>query len=181
MENQKKKYDKRRVIIAIVMAVLTILDVVFITLYFTNKNNDDKYYNTYTYDFTSEVITSETSLTHEGELVLEKTTDEGHLLSLTFSTPDETFSIGSYDPNTYIFGVHGNPSNDVDILFVVKNANVEKVTWLIYLSDSSGTYKTTIGNNNASTSKSEDGFKLEYTSNESIYISGVVIKYFVEK
>ena len=132
-------------------------------------------YDYYQFNITNDVIDSHSSLDSENKFVYTTTSEEGNVEVITFSSNGNDNSIGTYDPQSYIFGTENKV---LYISFITETIPCSIVRFNeIKVCDSSGENIKTLSKDDYSVNK----FTLTYKANTPKYIYSVSLTYLIKK
>ena len=132
-------------------------------------------YDYYQFNITNDVIDSHSSLDSENKFVYTTTSEEGNVEVITFSSNGSDNSIGTYDPQSYIFGTENKA---LYISFITETIPCSIVRFNeIKVCDSSGENIKTLSKDDYSVNK----FALTYKTNAPKYIYSVSLTYLIKK
>ena len=132
-------------------------------------------YDYYQFNITNEVIDSHSSLDSENKFVYTNTSEEGNVEVIAFSSNGSDNSIGTYDPQSYIFGTE---NKSLYITFITETIPCSIVRFNeIKVCDSSGENIKTLSKDDYSVNK----FTLTYKTNTPKYIYSVSLTYLIKK
>ena len=138
-------------------------------------------YKPISYVVTNEIITSESSLTSEKTFYYHSHNDEiNDDEELYFhSNLNQNVSIGTYSPQSYIYGTE---DKILYISFKLENTTVYKVTYnQVLVSDMDGENVKTLSNKEYKVNKSNGYYTLVYSLNSPKYIYALALTYYVKK
>lgn len=133
------------------------------------------------YVVTNQIINSESSLTSKNTFYYrshnDKINDDEVLYFHTNKNQD--VSIGTYSPQSYIFGTE---DNTLYISFKLDNISLYKVTYTkVFVSDIDGKNVSLLTNRDYSTLKKDGYYTLKYSKDEPKYIYALSLTYYVKK
>ena len=132
-------------------------------------------YDYYQFNITNDVIDSHSSLDSENKFVYTTTSKEGNVETITFFSNGNDNSIGTYDPQSYIFGTENNV---LYISFITEAIPCSIVRFNeVKVCDSSGVNVKTLSKDDYSVNK----FTLTYKTNTPKYIYSVSLTYLIKK
>ena len=179
----KKIENKKALLIVGVVDATLILYLILLLLGFFKMMTYIKEVGTYkpiNYVVTNEIITSESSLSSDKTFHYYSHNDElNDNEELYFhSNRNQNVSIGTYSPQSYIYGTE---DKTLYISFKLENTKVYKVTYhQVLISDMDGENVTALSNKEYKVSKKDGYFTFEYSKSSPKYIYALSLTYYVK-
>lgn len=178
IEDKKKALLIVGVVDLVMVAYMLLILLAFFKL--SGQLKDFSNYKRINYIVYNSIITSESSLnsdhtftyySHNNEI------DDNEELYF-HSNKNENCSIGTYSPNSYIYGTE---DKDLYISFKLENKKIYKLTYnQVFVSNMDGEEVKELNKNKYSTSKKDGYFTLKYSDTNPKYIYALSLSYYVK-
>lgn len=177
MNNKKKNLLIVGGVNLVIISYLVILLFAFLKIY--GKPDESSLYKPVKYQITNEVIKSYSHL-NPSDASFHYSSDEGEYISeIIFMTSGDNASIGTYDPQSYIYGTS---DKTITITFELSETPLYKVSFdEIKVSDNEGHNVKKLARSAYSTSMKSGKGVLKYSSNKEKYIYSVSLTYYIKK
>ena len=174
----KKITDKRKAYLIVGSVNLVLVGyLIVIVLAFLKffGHNDPK---AYTFIVTNQIINEHSSLEDNNSFIYKNISTQGEEI-IRFSSSGESVFIGTYDPNTYIYGTD---DTSLYISFKLTYVKLNKVVFnTVEMCDEDGLNVFTLKRSNYSTSQKDGYYTLKYNSDNTKYVYSVALTYYLNK
>ena len=166
----KKITDKRKAYLIvgsvnlILIGYLVVIILAFLKFF---GHNDPK---GYTFIVTNQIIDEYSSLEDDNSFIYKNISNQGEEI-IRFSSTGESAYIGTYNPNTYIYGTD---NNSLYISFKLTNVKLNKVVFsTVEMCDEDGLNVYTLKKPDYSTYQKDGHYTLKYSCNVTKYVYSV--------
>ena len=174
----KKITDKRRayLIVGSVNLVLIGYLIVIVLAFLKFFGHDDP--KGYTFIVTNKIINEYSSLEDDNSFIYKNISNQGEEV-IRFSSSGESAFIGTYNPNTYIYGTD---DASLYISFKLTDVKLNKVVFnTVEMCEEDGLNVYTLKKSDYSTNQKDGYYTLKYSSNNTKYVYSVALTYYFYK
>ena len=174
----KKITDKRKayLIVGSVDLVLIGYLVIIFLMFLKFFGHDDP--KAYTFIVTNQIINEYSSLEDDNSFIYKNISNQGEEI-IRFSSSGESAFIGTYDPNTYIYGTD---DTSLYISFKLTGIKLNKVVFnTVEMCDEDGLNVYTLKKSDYTTSQKDGYYTLKYSSDNTKYVYSVASTYYLNK